>query len=85
MVRVVSSCDARRRRNAFYRALLKAIDAARERVLLTTAVSLQRSPAPSSFVITSHEFPRVLRVSVSSVPNATLQRCNGVGGAATQQ
>jgi cardiolipin synthase len=33
----VASCDAGRRRNPFYRALLKAIDAAQERVYVTTA------------------------------------------------
>jgi len=33
----VASCDAGRRRNPFYRALLKAIDAAQQRVYLTTA------------------------------------------------
>lgn len=34
---VIASCEAGRRRNPFYRALLRAIDAARQRVLLTTA------------------------------------------------
>jgi cardiolipin synthase len=33
----VASCDAGRRRNPFYRALLKAIDAAQQRVYITTA------------------------------------------------
>jgi cardiolipin synthase len=33
----VASCEAGRRRNPFYRALLKAIDGAQQRVLLTTA------------------------------------------------
>ena len=33
----IASCDAGRRRNPFYRALVKAIDQAQERVLVTTA------------------------------------------------